>query len=529
MSNEKSEKPKDIKTYYLRTQSTILKGEQSMPLNTLLSRTTFRNSSLSKSKNKSLSTTQKIFYNPFMTENKSTKTKKYITKKNNKNKNKFQNSFTNFGIIDLNKVSGSSHSSTRLSYKNNKNIIPDQSNEFSLYSTNTSHDIKKTLNKYLTNNNINKYDHYNNHNKYNIKDNAPFYDLIRNIDNIKYNDVNKNNETDNINDNINMHTYYNNNLNNTERENLNNIQKKNNHVYYYTYNCKETDNNTYEDIKEPKESLMSKTMDFLNKTNRDKYNMRNEYKYDSKENDINNLYFKNNFAANKSKDSKFYNTYGNFNDCYYSNYRNYKNQYNKSKSNTMNNEIKNIINSLNYSLYNTTRNKKTEYIGNKINNLNYLFRNRTNNFNSSSNNSKNKNICNTERYNSRDKNYHSKYFLKELFEQSLTDKYINDFNYFSPLKKTKKCTPFTNFDYFNEDEEKKNDYTPKNTFNVKIYDNKLEKMLKKIPRHTRTIYEFNYDKIKNKLISKNMLKKSQKLSYEEIDNIMPPTILINDE
>ena len=72
MSNEKSEKPQDIKTYYLRTQSTILKGEQSMPLNNLLSKTTFRNSSLSKSKNKSLSTTQKIFYNPFMTENTST-------------------------------------------------------------------------------------------------------------------------------------------------------------------------------------------------------------------------------------------------------------------------------------------------------------------------------------------------------------------------------------------------------------------------------------------------------------------------
>ena len=61
MSDERLENSKDKKTYFLRTQSSILRGEQNIPLNTLLS--TYRNTtSVSKGKNKKfqVSTEKKI-------------------------------------------------------------------------------------------------------------------------------------------------------------------------------------------------------------------------------------------------------------------------------------------------------------------------------------------------------------------------------------------------------------------------------------------------------------------------------------
>ena len=528
MSDERLENSKDKKTYFLRTQSSILRGEQNIPLNTLLS--TYRNTtSVSKGKNKN--SIQQRIMNHFMKGSKSVKTKNYISRKKNKNTNMFLNSFMNYGIIDLNKVSGSSHSSTRFSYKNNKCIIPDQSNEFSLYSKNMNskrNDLNKTLNNYLTNNSINKYEHFDNHDKikYNNTLNSPFYDLMRNIDKKEFNDTNKNNITDNIN---NIYPYHNNNLNNINQ--LYFKENNNNNNYF--------NDNPYEDLRESKESTMSKTMDLLSKTfrNKCKYNIKNEYKmYDSNNNNNNinnNFCVNNNYVTNNPKDTKLYKTFNNIRDfhrSFNSSYRNLKYHYledSKNNTNNMISRVKNIINNLSRSLKNTSRNPKIEAIGDK-NNSYYLLNSRTFNIKSPSNNSKTKNLCNTERYNSIDKYYHSKDFLKGIFEQNLTNQFANDFKYFSPPKqtKTKNTTSLTNFDYYNNNEEKKNNYTPKDMPKDQLFGNKLEKMMKIIPRHKKNNYVFNYAQIKNKLINNGFLNKNPKLTYEEIDNIMPPTILL---
>ena len=111
-------KPEKKNSYYLRTQSTILKGEQYIPFNSLKYQLKFKNNSFSKSKNNT--------------------PKKLLMYFSTGNKDINFNSSYNFGKIDLNKVSGSSHSPRHLNksnknYVNNKNIVPNESNCFSLH------------------------------------------------------------------------------------------------------------------------------------------------------------------------------------------------------------------------------------------------------------------------------------------------------------------------------------------------------------------------------------------------------------
>ena len=105
----------------------------------------------------------------------------------------------------MNKVSGSSHFSNRQCYKNDKNIVPNESNGFSLYGRSSKDENKLDNNdyysNYLTNNKSIKKNKDESYKKiYNSKLYTPFYDLIENLnnnDNLKNNGKNKTNNISN--------------------------------------------------------------------------------------------------------------------------------------------------------------------------------------------------------------------------------------------------------------------------------------------------------------------------------------------
>ena len=123
---------KNRNSYFLRTQSTLINGEKIIPFNSLYSKSKHKSNSLSKSKKK-INTPKKMHKN-YTTNTKSAKAKRYINQKSQKENNKYMTT-SNLGGIDLNRISGSSHSSNHLNYINNRNIIPFETNVFSVYGT----------------------------------------------------------------------------------------------------------------------------------------------------------------------------------------------------------------------------------------------------------------------------------------------------------------------------------------------------------------------------------------------------------
>ena len=219
MSSEKSKKQN---SYYLRTQSTILRGQQCAPFNFLKSKTRTKKCSLSKSKNKS----HRKGYINFSTGNKSLKSKKYINSKKNE---KIFSASSNF--VDLRRICGSSHSPnmsnrSMKNYKNNKNIIPFESNGFSLHGSIMDKDNKISdkniienfdinINSSISNNNYDKEERKNNANDikentnknneknfnkkiYNPKLYTPLYDLMDNINQRSDDDKKRNNNNNDI-------------------------------------------------------------------------------------------------------------------------------------------------------------------------------------------------------------------------------------------------------------------------------------------------------------------------------------------
>lgn len=214
MSSEKSKKQN---SYYLRTQSTILRGQQCIPFNFLKSQSRTKKCSLTKSKKKS----HKKGYINFSTGNKSLKSKKYINTKKNE---KIFSTSSNF--VDLRKICGSSHSPnmsnrSMKNYKNNKNIIPLESNGFSLHGSLMNKDNKTSdqniienfdinINSSISNKKSNKEERKNNANDikeitninneknfskkiYNPKLYTPLYDLMDNINQRSDDDKQRNN------------------------------------------------------------------------------------------------------------------------------------------------------------------------------------------------------------------------------------------------------------------------------------------------------------------------------------------------
>ena len=145
-----NQRTKKRNSYFLRTQSTLINGEKIIPFNSLYSKSKHKSNSLSKSKKK-INTPKKMHKN-YTTYTKSAKAKRYINPKNQKEKNKYMTT-NNLGGIDLNRISGSSHSSNHLNYINNRNIIPFETNGFSVYGTGNAESEERE--KELKNKNIN--------------------------------------------------------------------------------------------------------------------------------------------------------------------------------------------------------------------------------------------------------------------------------------------------------------------------------------------------------------------------------------
>lgn len=404
---------KKEKSYFLRTQSSILKGQQNIPFNSLKPQIKHKNNSYSKNKNDK---PNKIYIH-FSTGNKPIKSKKYITSK--KNNDKMFKTFSNFGGIDLNQVSGSSHSSKFV--KNNNNIIiPKEGDAFSISGNNKG---KQNNNIYMKNNENEK--NLVNKNIYNSRLYSPFYELIENINKrSSKNNNNLNENANNINENISNSHFLNSNriieINNKENNNLNkyinkgnlnyndninpNIQNnehntnrnyndqkyiiednKNNYLnenkYYtnneialndYTNNNQQNYNEQYfntqtniKEINDPKEefkdSILAKTMNLLsnNHNNNEGYNMRTTYQMQSSsyfnDSKLNKNYYTNNnnyynYNNNKDPNESFRVIYNK-----YPNHKKLTYHYHESqKNNNINhyNKNRNILDKRTDSLYN---------------------------------------------------------------------------------------------------------------------------------------------------------------------------------
>jgi len=121
---------------------------------------------------------------------------------------------------------------------------------------------------------------------------------------------------------------------------------------------------------------------------------------------------------------------------------------------------------------------------------------------------------NISHYNTGFNSLSSKYFLKSMLDQSSTNRFARNFNLMeNNLEKTFKKK--VNRSYF-------------------CFDNKLEKMLKTIPQHIKE------KKIKNEIHFMNNINSNKnnnnkkinvynKIKFENLDNIMPPNKLINND
>mgnify|MGYP007101999331 FL=1 len=198
------------------------------------------------------------------------------------------------------------------------------------------------------------------------------------------------------------------------------------------------------------------------------------------------------------------------------------------------NQIKTITKTNPYIFNNNIKNNTEEencknYIKNKINNINNINRCYSLNYNYNNNNS----VYNPLPYKS---------FLNSIFEQNYTEKYLKDFNAFSPRKKN------TQFDY----DKNKKYFRNKSKGFLDIDDdneNKLKKMLENIPRHlkeknksdiycieNKNINNTIKDRNKNRkllhynyLTEKNNNNKNRKNIFELINHVMPPNKLINNK
>ena len=168
-------------------------------------------------------------------------------------------------------------------------------------------------------------------------------------------------------------------------------------------------------------------------------------------------------------------------------------------------------------------------IFNSTNNLINSFKNVNNNsFN------KNKSFSNYETYTSRNNNNiknknNSKYFLKSIFDQNITNNFAKTF---SPFRKNKKII-FSSFDFNSQSKEKENQFyfSPKKFFNIERNENRLKQILKSVPTHKneKKINEIN--KIFSQILNNysNFSNNIHKLTLGEIYSIMPPNLMANEK
>ena len=517
-------------SYFLRTQSRIVNGENIIPFNsTIKSKNKNKNKTLSKNKKNNT----KKFFGDSLSGNKKSKIKKFI--------NDIEPS--SYRGIDLNKVSGYSHSPNKLNistknFQQKRNILNEDKN------------IEKYNDKEIDVKQNDLYDEYN----YNKK---PYSDRANSQNNYNIN----NNKNINIYNNMDNNIYNNNQLYSKHKNDYylnNNDLEINNSKYSRTY-CLNNDNNlktTYFDsykmrnksyvnelqyqnsipsnipeneiIKNPRESMSIMNMDLINKNNSIilNKNSRNESKIFSKINKLKNEIISPDINNNNIYNKSFNCQNNNKTMTYSYNEKNFHN----------NNNLTNI-NKENYpnNIYNKQENDINNYncnyqINNKVNNdleLNKSIATLNNNFSLLKNNQFNATLTKNK------DNLSTKILLNALSDFNSTNNFMRTF---SPKNKLF-FGDFNNntFNYENSFNPKKN-LEAHNFFGIQVTGNRLEQLLKSIPRHKKDNQIQNYNNnyalhklYKDKKIEKksnkyksNIYILNEKTINEELTNVMPP-------
>ena len=446
-------------SYFLRTQSTILNRKEQMNINSFRDKMLVKNNTTYK--NYSSTVSNKI------------RNKKYLSRNQDQNKNNKKNKKKSYVGIDLQKVSGSSHL-----YKN-KNIKKENNNKekcslnYYQYLTNKN----KQENEEEKNINVNFYSNETNkQKKYKSDHYSPFREIISNIQ-----DKNKDNIFYRNNENINYNNKYLLNINSTQDEQ----NKEENQLYFSSYDKNKNI------VEKEQQNYFTSNLDYTNKYN-NYFLRKNDLRYastyhKSNNNEIinnQNLYLNGILKNDNSKDKKvsLINKIKSLSKMDSYNINNNKDN-NNNKFNIYDRNLKLKINK-SYSLSNYN-----------YNNINFLSRNTA---------------------------YTPlpyKSFLKSIFDQNNTNKFIKDFKvYHSSRKENNK------FEYDKNDEDN------------------LKRMLEGVPRHLKekNKSETNflngninnaYQVIprKNYFYNSNKNKNNcgyHKIKMEQINNIMPPNMLI---
>lgn len=448
-------------SYFLRTQSTILNGENNINTNPIRFNI-IGNKCRSNKKYLSAGNNRKM-------------NKKYISKdKKQKNKKITKKKYAG---IDLEKVSGSSH----INNSKNKNL-----------KYNNKIPVRKSLNyyEYLTKKNKKEEEkNINNDNEqiekviYKPNNYSPFHQIIINI-----RDKNKNNNYIPRNNDYNLNKFLINshpnryNTNPTKQKNSSKFEENNkNNQYFSSYR------------KNIKEKIIT-TNNINNNPNQIAHV--NTYLYNDNSNNNNESKFTYTYNTNQINNNKYLYLNENINDNEII-----------SRRIVLMNQIKNITKTNPY----INNNKEEEINKTNINkNINKSY-----SLNSYNNNCNNNAIYTPLPYKS---------FLKSIFDQNYTNKFVNDFNKNSSHNKHSNNT----FDY---NKNKRSNMISKGFFEFDDDENKLKKMLENIPRHLK---EKNKNEIhfvnnlnENKRNKKNKSTENKKNMFKQINYVMPPNKLIN--
>ena len=516
-------KPTKEESYFLRTQSSILKGEKFIPFSSLREKAKNKNKlSINKKKNKKKRT---------LTENKSIKHKKNIKDKNT-------GSYSSFRGINLNKVSGYFHSPKKLDIFS-KTFQNKENKEMRNFK---EKEIDEKENKMINDNNyINRY-----HQKLNLNYN----------ENLNNNEFEKNTQIENKNHNYNENYYLNRNedcnyidIYNYRYNNKNNLNNKDNNnlkeeILSQNKGCNNI-NEQYlpslptnipenEIIKYPDESMPMdfNQVDIFNKNN---YINNNSNKNNLKERFINprlnDVFFKIKkfeFKDNgKNNNINIYNKYLDNNKgiaYYYNNKENYREKIlNNENINLHNRNYQNNLNDLkkNFLTYQINSKIKNDL---DINENNKEITPLENNFVFTKENRE---------LNENTWTYPSKYLLRPIFDLNSTNNFIKDFSIKRHNNKSNNNYYFNYNTYYANNQ----DIEAQNFFGIKPNENRLEQLLKSIPTHKNAqknnyngllqLYKNkNNEKINDKNgINNNIFFKKRKSFSHEIHKIMPPNMI----
>ena len=459
MSKEKGKKS----SYFLRTQSTILSGKNQMNFNSFRDKILIKNNTANKKYSSTVS--NKI------------RNKRYITRNQDKKNNIKQDKKKTYVGIDLQKVSGSSHLyKSNIIKKQNKNKVKCSFNYYQYLTRKNKQEKEEEKNI-----NINVYNNETNKQKvYKSGHYSPFREIISNIK-----DKNKANVFYRNKENINYNNKYLLKASLTQDDK----NKEENQLYFSSYDKSKNI------VEKEQQNYINYNLDYSNKYDNN-FNKNNNSRYAYNFNKINN----NNKVINNQK-------------LYLIN-DNLENENSKNKKTSIMNQIKSISKTNSYNI----NNNSNKEINNKINIYNKNLKLKINKSYSLSNYNYNINF--------HDKNVAYtplpyKSFLKSIFDQNNTDKFIKDFNVYPSSRKEN-----TKFEYDKNDDN-------------------LKKMLECVPRHLKennksdnnyligninSVYQVNQKKNDFYYLNKNKNNVGYyKNKSEQINNIMPPNILIESE